>query len=124
MEHTKTIRYEGEEREVKMSFGLVNLLAQLCGDIETASEISLNLDLQGDVLEALVVKRDKKGKPTEEFSLFAVESDADETGDLIAWAAEHVIDFFMSSMEKGAKTVEKAKPRLAALTSSPDGGAS
>lgn len=124
MADTFTIKINGKEQDVKMSFGLLNILCQKVGDLDGAATIAVDQALREGVLVELLSSRDSKGKIIEPFDLYSADMDSDDVVELLDWAGSHVLDFFLKGLERAKKLQEKHMPRLKALMPSPAGSAS
>ena len=71
------ITVNGDEHEIKMTFGLLNNLCRKVGDIEAAAVIALDTNLRDAILIELLSKRDSKGKILEPIDLDSLEADPD-----------------------------------------------
>lgn len=122
-EATFTLEIDDKDHEVFMSYGLLDEICRLCGgDPDATLQLALDDDLRSAALRALLSKRDKKGKITDEFNAFIVKVDAEDLGELIDWAGAHALDFFLARLEKMKQTGEARKVRLEALRSTSSGG--
>ena len=124
MADTFTIKINGKERDVKMSFGLLNILCQKVGDLDGAATIAMDQSLREGVLIELLSDRDTRGRISEEFDLFTADMNPDDVVALLDWAGEHVLDFFLKGLERAKKLQERNMPRLKALMPSQAGSAS
>lgn len=118
------ITYNDTEREIKMSFGLLNNLCRKVGDIEAASIIALDTNLRDAVLIELLSTRDAKGKIIEPIDLDTLDVEPDAIIDLIDWAGSHVLDFFLKGLERTKKLQESNTTRVKALIPTSPGSAS
>lgn len=118
------ITVNGDEHEIKMTFGLLNNLCRKVGDIEAAAVIALDTNLRDAILIELLSKRDSKGKILEPIDLDSLEADPDSIIDLIDWAGTHVLDFFLKGLERTKKLQEANTGRIKALIPSSTGSAS
>lgn len=94
------IKINGEERDIKMSFGLLNVLATAVGELDDIPHILLNGELRTDIFVKTVVRRDAEGTPVETLNMFTIDVEEDDVIDLLTWVAEHLTDFFLKSIEK------------------------
>ena len=117
MNPTYTVTIGGTETELKMSYGLLNEVARVVGDIEAIPQIAYDIELRTALLTAVLSKRDKKGKITEEADLFNLDMDGEEVIDLLNWVGEHVLDFFIKSLTRAKKLLGERKADLEGLTS-------
>jgi hypothetical protein len=107
---TYNITVEGKEREIKMTYGL---LQKLCGKFTTVGQIQnldMDFDLQNYMINELLDERDGNGvrlNPGKDYS-FALSIEEGEK--LTAWVSEHVANFFILRLEnqtKSQKQLEK-----------------
>lgn len=116
-----TIKIDGKERDIKMSFGLLNTICKLVGDLDGATQLMIDQTLQQAVLVELLSDRDAKGKITGEVSLDEIDVDPSDVLDLLAWAGNHTLDFFLKGLERAKGLQDQHMPRVKALTPSPSG---
>ena len=116
-----TIKIDGKERDIKMSFGLLNTICKLVGDLDGATQLMIDQTLQQAVLVELLSDRDAKGKITGEVSLDEIDVDPSDVLDLLAWAGNHTLDFFLTGLERAKGLQDQHMPRVKALTPSPSG---
>lgn len=116
------IEVNGEKKDIKMSFGLLNELCGMCGDVEDALLFGMNTELREEVLRLMLSSRDEQGRIKENINLNTLEVDPDAINELLDWAGGHVLDFFLKAAER-AKTASLArKDRMEALQQSSSGG--
>lgn len=118
-----TIKIDGKERDVKMTFGLLNTLCRRVGDIDGASQITMDQELRDAVLVELLSDRDKAGKITEEINLAELDVSIDDMVELLDWAGNHVLDFFLKGLERAKALQDRNLGRIKALMPSPSGSA-
>lgn len=116
-----TIKIDGKERDIKMSFGLLNTICKLVGDLDGATQLMIDQTLQQAVLVELLSDRDAKGKITGEVSLDEIDVDPSDVLDLLAWAGNHTLDFFLKGLERAKGLQDQHMPRVKALMPSPSG---
>lgn len=119
---TFEIQINGEGREIKMSFGLLNQLCSMCGDVEDAMMFGIDANLREEALRLMLSKRDDQGRIEENVNLFNIDVDPDAINDLLDWAGGHVLDFFLKAAEKTKAMGEARQDRLEALQPSSSGG--
>lgn len=115
-----TINYlNGTERELLMSYGLINQLSLIVVSPEVAPSIAVDVGLRNEVLAAVLAERKPTGKVLKEVE------DVDDLGlsieeieRVIDWATEAILGFFVRSLEKMVKRVEKNQDAFAGLKSS------
>ena len=116
-----TIKIDGKERDIKMSFGLLNTICKLVGDLDGATQLMIDQTLQQAVLVELLSDRDAKGKITGEVSLDEIDVDPSDVLDLLAWAGNQTLDFFLKGLERAKGLQDQHMPRVKALMPSPSG---
>ena len=119
-----TIKVDGKERDIKMTFGLLNTLCRRVGDIDGASQMTIDQVLRDVVLVELLSDRDKNGKIIAEVDIDTLDLDLDELINLLDWAGEHVLDFFLKGLEKTKSLQDRNMNRIKALMPSSNGSAS
>jgi hypothetical protein len=124
MADTFDIVVNGSEKQVKMTFGMLNILCRAVGDVDSAASVNFDPVLRQVFLVELLSARDVKGKITEPFDLDTADMDIGQAGELIAWAGDHVLDFFLKGLEKTKALQERHQGRIKALMPTPAGSAS
>lgn len=116
---TYTYKAGEEDKEVFMSYGLLNKLATLVGNPENIAALLVNMPMQESALK-MVVGEDNYALLSRDTAL-----------SLTRWVADHVLGFMISSFEELQELSGKFKDRtdklqkaLGASESSPDGSAS
>ncbi|MBD9544258.1 hypothetical protein IB276_32965 [Ensifer sp. ENS04] len=117
-----SIIYEGNDRELLMSYGLLNELAKIVGSPEVAPSISIDESLRADVLAACLAERKPSGKVVKPVAdMDDLDISIDDIEKILDWATEAVLNFFVRSLGKMVKRVEANKDVLEGLKSSLDG---
>lgn len=117
-----SITYQGVERELFMSYGLLNELAKLVQSPEIAPSISLDEHLREEVLKACLAERKPSGKVLKAVEdMDDLEVSVEDIEAILDWATENVLSFFVRSLGKMVKRVEANKDVLEGLKSSLDG---
>jgi hypothetical protein len=81
----------------------------------------MDQDLREAVIIELLSPRDKTGKITEAIDLNMLEVDTDALVELINWAQEHVLDFFLKGLERSKALQDQNMTRVRALMPSSNG---
>jgi hypothetical protein len=116
------ITLAGADRELLMSYGLLNELAKIVGSPEVAPSISIDEGLRQEVLAACLAERKPSGKILKPVpDMDDLEISIDDIESILDWATEHVLSFFVRSLGKMVKRVEANKDVLEGLKSSLDG---
>jgi len=95
------------EKELYMSFGLLNTLSNLFESPDQLSETFTNATLRLDILLLCLSKRDIYGKITEEFALNELEVDTDHLLDFFDWVEGHISYFFIQAWERSIRSTKK-----------------
>lgn len=123
MERTLTLEINGKSRDLFMSFGLLNELAVLLGDVDRLVELPINHDLRTTILKSVLSERSKAGKITAEADLSEIDMDPHDIPKVLTWVSEWVVDFFIRSGEAVKSVFVANTERVKSLTSSPTGTA-
>ncbi|BCJ91779.1 hypothetical protein IZ6_25140 [Terrihabitans soli] len=116
-----SIKVNSKDREILMSYGLLNALTSLCQDPTEASMIQLDPELRNKVLAATLAERKPSGKVTKEFDAEDIDAELEKIEDLLAWVQDHLIAFFLRSTQRtlaNQKKYEKDFRELAPQSSS------
>lgn len=121
-----TVTVDGAPREIFMSFNNLHRLTYLIGDISALQEVMMNHDVQMAIVLDLVKERDDKGAPIKEYTADSLRISIDDTLELLDFAQEHILDFFMRAAQKATRLTERAKRGVEqlGLTPTPTGQAS
>jgi hypothetical protein len=119
-----TIKIDGKERDVKMTFGLLNALCRAVGDIDGATQVTMDQNLRDAILVELLSERDKTGKIKNELNLAELDVEIDDMLEMLDWAGNHIMDFFLKGLERAKALQDRNMGRLKALMPSPAGSAS
>ncbi len=118
-----SITYGDQERKLLMSFGLLNELMILVGDLPRVQVIGVDSELRPKILEAVFAVRGEKGEIKETISVAALPVPTADIMRVLTWVAEHVLDFFLGAVESAVKVAEPHQTRLTGLTPSGNGSA-
>lgn len=118
---TLEVKLDGEDREIFMSFGLLNELSTLVDSPEQVAIIPLNPTLRSQVLGALFAKRKKSGKIEQAVDIEDLDISIAHAEAAMAWAMEHLTAFFIRALRKVVEVTEKNKNDIRGLESSLDG---
>jgi hypothetical protein len=103
--------------EVIMSFGLLNALARISGDINRIGIIDIVPDLADEVLFEVLSKRDAKGKKVDP-EASPPDLPASEANKVFNWAKEHLMDFFLQRLVNTAELMQVNKTKMESVASS------
>jgi ABC-type Fe3+ transport system substrate-binding protein len=113
-----TVTINDEERELFMSFGLLDELTRIVKDPARIGSINLDPDLRQEFLTATFAKRKKSGKIEEPTDFDDLDVSIEDIEKTISWAQEHVLNFFVRSFRNIQKVTEQYQTEITDLTSS------
>lgn len=111
------ITCDGKEREIFMSFALLNRLCFIVRDISNIPLLHLDPMMREAVLEEMLAERTKSGNVTKEVKIEEMEISLEDMESLLDFAGEHVVDFSIRVIEKATALQERNKDRLTTLQS-------
>lgn len=96
------------EREIFMSFAVLNRLNMIVGNIGELHNTLLQPQMSEAVLCELLTQRDAKGKVLEKIeNLDGIDIDLDTAKALLDFVTDHLMDFFMEALEKAQALQQK-----------------
>lgn len=102
------------ELELKMSYGFLNRIAKVVGNVENVGLILVDLNVQEAVLITALSEYDAKGKLVKQADPEEVMLLPEEILSLLAWITEHLTHFFLKNLLAGEKVVGQFQ-KMAAL---------
>lgn len=111
----KTI--DGSEKDIFMSFGLMNAITRVVGNVDNVASLVNDHDARDQILVELLSERTKGGKVVNKAVLDEIDLDYNEVLSLLTWAQEHMVDFFMKSLTGVKNLVEANKEKIQDLVS-------
>jgi hypothetical protein len=109
---TLTITRDGKTFELFMSFGILNELLPVVGDINRLAQIAIDTQLRKEVLSILFSDRDENGVVTKPLNMFTLRVTPDDIQIVCGWVASHCLDFFLGAIEKVVETHSPFKERF------------
>lgn len=117
-----SINIDDTEREIFMSFALVSELASVVGGPENIGHMHLDPVMRDTTLILLLSERSKGGRVTKELeNIGDVEASINDLENLLDWASQHVLDFFLRSIQRGTKIANNNKEKMEQLASTLSG---
>ena len=102
------IKQDGEDRTILMSFGLLSELTKLAPSVESVALFAVDPDTTRTLRCALLAERKNGGKVVNPISdPDELDVSVEDTENLIKWAVDHVLGFFVRQM-KMISTATKA----------------
>lgn len=121
---TLTIKIGEVDRELFMSFGLLNELTSIIRDPARIPAVTLETDLRNQFLSAILAERKKSGKIVNPVEIDDIEITYEDAERAMAWGQEHVMDFFIRSFRQISRVTEAHEQEVTSLTSSLGGSKS
>lgn len=97
-------------RELKMTFGMLNRLAKIAGNVETLGMVMIDSDLQQALLSQLFATYDENGKQLEVADIDNINCSMEELLQLLAWVLESLTYFFLKNLQNSARIAQQYKP--------------
>jgi len=118
MDDKLTVTLDGEERQLFMSFGLLNALSSLVEDPGRVPLIAAEPKTRTEVLRAVFAKRKRSGKIVEAVEdLDDIEVSVEDVEKVLHWVMEHTMGFFLRSAHMVIDVTERHKDKLEDLQS-------
>ena len=120
---TISISINGEDREFKMYYGLLNELMTTVRDLNDISLFFVNQEIRNEALVAILSVRDKNGKKIETIDPEGIDVDFEDLEKLLVWATSHVTAFFIRNLVQLTQQIQKIPraPEETPSTSTPTG---
>lgn len=102
-------------REIKMTYGLLQRLASRFSDLGQVENLSLDSNLQNDLINEVLAERDENGhikNPDKDYSLDLPLSEGEK---IMNWISEHIIDFFISRLQAQTEAAKQLQPLVEEL---------
>jgi len=113
------IKVNGENQEVKMTYGVFNEILQIIPDPSQIGDLFITDAALRDYVARRMLSGNKRIKNEEDLvDPFDLDIDMDEVNNLILWVGDHVLYFFMNSAEKTAALMKRYEPAMAEIQSS------
>jgi hypothetical protein len=100
------------KRTIKMTYGLIQNLANYFKNLEQVENMSIDTSLQNILINEVLAERDENGQRTEPLKNYALDLSIAEGEKLMEWIMGHVLDFFISQLRAQTKAVERMKPLM------------
>ncbi len=97
-------------KELKMTFGMLNRLAKIAGNVETLGMVMIDSDLQQALLSQLFATYDENGKQLEVADIDNIDCSMEELLQLLAWVLESLTYFFLKNLQNSARIAQQYKP--------------
>lgn len=113
-DHINLQRLGGSELTLFMSFGLLNKLSAMVGDLNNLPDLYLVPELQDTIIYEILVPRDEAGKALQDYKLyqFSDELSTEEGSRLIEWCEAHLTSFFLKRLQAAQHLQQKLIQRM------------
>lgn len=118
MKDSFSVDLDGQSRSILMTFGLLDEISGLIGSAENVPLLALDRDTRNKMLRIMLSTRDDEGKIVKEFNPMTSLVSMATINELVSWSAEHVLSFFLTSLEGAARLAMENKDRMENLTAS------
>lgn len=105
------------DREIVMTFGLLNVLARLVGDINRIGLIDLVSETADEVMFEVLSERDSKGRPVDRKAVVP-DMPAEDANRVFDWVKESLMDFFIRRLLNTADLMQRNQAKMALVASS------
>jgi hypothetical protein len=121
MDDRITVTINDEERTFLMSYGLLNRLAKMVGEYEEPSAMFVDPEMQEKILLYVIKgrKADFENDSIEDFEISIQDSQ-----NLVKWAGQHVIDFFVKGLTSANEVSQQFEDQMTSLAPSQTGSQS
>lgn len=102
-----TFKVGETDREVKMTYGLLDELVNYVKDINEIATFFVDQETRNKVLVSILSDRTPTGKIITKANLEELDVDLEVIDEILAWAASHVTAFFIRSLSNLAKKVQQ-----------------
>lgn len=117
-----TLKLNGEDHTIKMTYGLFQEILQVVPDPENIGGLLLSdVSLRDYLVRRCLTGNKRVTKEEDLIDLFSMDVDLEDTSDLLVWIGDHVMYFFMNSAAKTASLGEKYEKLIAQLSQSNSG---
>lgn len=117
MQNRISVQIKDETVELLMSYGLLNRIVRNFAEMGDIAKLYVDVNLQAAVIQEVLAKRTVNGTPIGNMDLDDLELSMDDSEKIVAWVAEHAMDFFLKGLEKVKDLTEATAPRMEKLTS-------
>jgi len=113
-----SITVDENERELFMSFGLLNELTTIIGDPARVSAVAVDPELRTEVLCAALAERKRSGKIIKAVDFDDLDISVEDVENVISWVMEHSLSFFVRSLRKVVDLTKAHQGEMTDLASS------
>lgn len=101
------VTYDGKDKEIRMTYGLQQLLCSRVSSLEAVENMYLDATLQTVLMNDVLAERDEKGNVVEENKQWAMWLNVEDGERLMDWITGHLVDFFISRSRAQQKATGK-----------------
>ncbi len=115
---TLNVTIGGEDHEVFASYGLMNSLSRIIGDVDQVTNVLLNPEFRDQVLLAVLSPRTKTGKITSKIELDDLELTSELAREILEWAADRFLNFTLPLANSAVTKMMEVKPQIEKMAKS------
>ena len=103
------VTYDGKDRQIRMTYGLQQLLCSRVSSLEAVENMFLDANLQTVLMNDVLAERDEKGniEKEKEGTQWAMYLSVDDGEKLMDWISGHLVDFFISRSQAQQRATGK-----------------
>lgn len=116
--HRITVKNGEADQEIFMSFGLLNRLTRLLGNVDQLPLLAVDPELQELVLVEIFTQRNPKGDPTYIPSLDEIHVSLDDVSRIIDFVGDHISNFFTQTAQKAQQRALVIHEKMAKMSAS------
>lgn len=93
---TYTVVIDGKERDIKVSYGLLQSVCTRFNNLDTVVHLSNDFVMLSEIMNEFLAERNEKGVKIDPSRDYTMSLDMDEGNKFTDWMVAHIIDFFIS----------------------------
>ena len=110
------VTYDGKDKEIRMTYGLQQLLCSRVSSLEAVENMYLDATLQTVLMNDVLAERDEKGNAVEEGKQWAMWLNVEDGEKLMDWISGHLVDFFISRSRAQQKATGKVMDLISEMS--------
>ena len=110
------VTYDGKDKEIRMTYGLQQLLCSRVSSLEAVENMYLDATLQTVLMNDVLAERDEKGNVVEEGKQWAMWLNVEDGERLMDWISGHLVDFFISRSRAQQKATGKVMDLISEMS--------
>lgn len=110
------VSYDGKDKEIRMTYGLQQLLCSKVSSLEAVENMHLDASLQAVLMNDVLAERDEKGNVVDPEKQYAMWLNVEDGEKLMDWISGHLVDFFISRSRAQQKATGKVMDLIAEMS--------